>query len=256
MKRIAIACIVLSLSLLLAPLCRGEDDAAASKDGTVNPTVPADKPSVDDQLIKDLDNDLLEGLDEIPTPTAPTEDKLESSAPGKSKLDQRLEGQLGEGEDVELVQPADPLTQIGKQMRAAEQLILKKDTSAKTQRLQQEISDKLAALIVVQRKRAQSMSQQRQPRPRSGRPSQGDQPGEEPMGDDGPQKSTERVGKPEETAADAAANQRLMRDVWEIHLPARLREQLRSAGIDRFLPKYQRLIEEYFQRLAEDRDDR
>ena len=36
------------------------------------------------------------------------------------------------------------------------------------------------------------------------------------------------------------------------HLPERVRQQLQSAAIERFLPKYEDLIEQFYQRLAED----
>jgi hypothetical protein len=42
-----------------------------------------------------------------------------------------------------------------------------------------------------------------------------------------------------------------MRQAWG-NLPERLREQMMQSSVDGFLPKYERLIEEYFKRLAED----
>jgi hypothetical protein len=35
-------------------------------------------------------------------------------------------------------------------------------------------------------------------------------------------------------------------------LPERIRQQLQNAAVERFLPKYEDLIEAYYRRLAED----
>jgi hypothetical protein len=45
----------------------------------------------------------------------------------------------------------------------------------------------------------------------------------------------------------------MLKRVWG-HLPPRLREQLSSGMAEEFLPKYEKLIEEYYQRLVEERD--
>jgi hypothetical protein len=43
----------------------------------------------------------------------------------------------------------------------------------------------------------------------------------------------------------------LLRQVWG-HLPPKIRDQMQSGLIEEFLPKYERLIEEYYSRLAEE----
>ena len=43
----------------------------------------------------------------------------------------------------------------------------------------------------------------------------------------------------------------LLRRHWG-HLPAKLREQMQSSLKEQFLPKYERVIEDYYRRLAED----
>ena len=42
----------------------------------------------------------------------------------------------------------------------------------------------------------------------------------------------------------------MMKRVWG-HLPARNREQMQSSISEEFLPKYERLIGQYYSRLAE-----
>jgi hypothetical protein len=42
-----------------------------------------------------------------------------------------------------------------------------------------------------------------------------------------------------------------MKDAWG-NLPERIREQMMQTSVDEFLPKYELLIEKYFQRLSEE----
>src|SRR5262245_58995150 len=104
-----------------------------------NAVMAADPPkkvnSLDKQLRNSLDDDLLKDL-----PVAPKK-KPENAGPGeatkksdaakteklKSGLDAKLLDQLGEGEDVNLNEPTDPLSQIGSRMRKVEALIQKRD---------------------------------------------------------------------------------------------------------------------------------
>ena len=46
----------------------------------------------------------------------------------------------------------------------------------------------------------------------------------------------------------------VMEELWG-HLPARLQAQLRGAAVDQFLPKYERLLEQFYRRLAEQEDE-
>jgi hypothetical protein len=43
----------------------------------------------------------------------------------------------------------------------------------------------------------------------------------------------------------------MLKQIWG-HLPPKIRDQMQSALIEDFLPKYERLIEEYYSRLAEE----
>ncbi len=215
----------------------------------------AEQPSLDQKLLNDLDNDLLEGLDDIPArPAQPGySSEANKDEPG-SALDQQLLDQLGVGEDVELGEQADPLTRIGQRMRVVEQLITRKDTSARTQQLQKEILEEMAMLIQSQQKRRQGSGEKKPGSQRGGTQAAGQEPAGDPGANEGPEESTERLGNPEDTAGDAAFNQTLLKEIWDIHLPERVRDKMRSAQIEQFLPKYETLIREYFERLAEDRD--
>ncbi len=199
------------------------------------------KKSLDDALLDDLDSDLLDGLgDDIPTKTT---DKPQSSK--TSDVDQDLLDQIGEGEDVELGKKTDPLTRIGKRMRTAERLIAGRDTSEKTQRLQKEILEDLAALIDVQKKRAAQANGQRKKRPGNGNVNP------EAGSSAGPERSTPRVGKTDVIKKDLTSQQDLYKKTWG-KLPKRRVEEMLNSNIESFLPKYAKLIEEYFIRLAEE----
>jgi len=198
------------------------------------------KKSLDDALLDDLDSDLLDGLgDGIPAKTTDKPQSFETS-----DLDQDLLDQIGEGEDVELGKKTDPLTRIGKRMRTAERLIAGRDTSEKTQRLQKEILEDLAALIDVQKKRAAQVNGYRK-RPGSGNvnPQAGSSAG--------PERSTPRVGKTDVIKKGLTSQQDLYKKTWG-KLPKRRVEEMLNSNIESFLPKYAKLIEEYFIRLAEE----
>lgn len=227
----------------------------------------ADTKSLDQKLLDDLSTDLLEGLDDLPgkpIPAKPPPAQPQDSGDGpsgnpsntgtNSDLDQKLLQQLGEGEDVELGKPADPFTRIGNRMRNVEELIGAKNTSAKTQQLQREIVDELAALIdQVQKQKSSSQQSQRstsntsQAMQQPGDPNGADQQSNRPAAD-----STDDLRNGADSTAEADARRELLKEIWG-HLPERIRQQVQNPFDEQFLPKYEKLIEEYYKRLAEDR---
>ena len=174
-------------------------------------------------------------------------------------LDRQLLDQLGEGEDIELPHREDPLTRIGDRMRTVQRLISEKNTSKSTQGIQQEIVDKLSALMEQASRQKKQSSGGAGTFPQVTRRESVKQPGSQPdqgtrQSDDQPNESAERRGKAEARRPDMDEMRSLIeREIWG-HLPARAREQMLRSHIDRFLPKYERLIEEYFRRLAEDQE--
>ena len=193
---------------------------------------PAGKPkSLDAQLLDDLKDDLL---DKLPAP----------SKPGSEKKPVPAEG----GEDLGAVGESNPLALIGERMRAAQQKIAGHDTSKTTQDLQQRILDDLAALIEQAKKQGAS----KKPGDGQGTASQqagsgGGNPTAGPARD-----STNRIDQGNKEATETADVQDVLRRFWG-HLPEKLRDQMQSSLSEQFLPKYERLIEEYYKRLAEDR---
>lgn len=185
-----------------------------------------DKPppkSLDAQLLEDLDDDLLKGL----------------PAPSKPATGDKPAGQVPESASD------NPLAQIADRMRAAQQRMAGRDTSADTQQLQRQIQDDLAALIEQAKKQCAACNQ-----PGSGQGQQTAGGGGNPMPAP-PRDSTDRIEQGTKEAVETADVQDVLRRFWG-HLPDKIREQMQASLGEQFLPKYERLIEDYYRRLAED----
>lgn len=183
--------------------------------------------SLDAQLLDDLDADLLEGL---PTAGKPADVPAAASKSG---------GEVPA--DV-----TDPLAVIGERMRAAQRRMANRDTSESTQQLQRQIQADLAALI--EQARQQSGKQKSGSGPGSQAGNAGGNPTPAP-----PRDSTDRVESGTKEAVETADVKNTISRYWG-HLPDKLREQLQSSLSEQFLPKYERLIEDYYRALAEDRN--
>jgi len=200
--------------------------------------------STDAELFKDLDNELLEGVGEAPAGKQRTADAA-SDLPAEEA-----------GEDIG-AKEQDPLTRVGKQMRAAESLIEQRRPAEGTERLQQKIIDELAQIIAQveeQQKKATSAEtkskasaqrkQVKQPAGAGGEP--GENASNKPARDSSAQSRKDHVERP-----DMDRMQGLMKDLWG-QLPAKAREQMLQSSPDQFLPKYEIQIEKYYKRLAEE----
>lgn len=208
----------------------------------------ADQPTAGDSeadLLKELETDLLKDL---PAAKRPTADKSNApkGATRPSAEDRQLLDKLKAGEDLGDA-PENPLLTISQQMRAVQERIAEEDTSDETQTAQSEIVAKLAKLIEQAQK--QGGQQNKSARGRgTGKAGVGD--GEATPG--APQDSTDRVGKPQTEAPQPTDVRSLLERIWG-HLPDKTRSEMQNALSDQFLPKYERLIEEYYKRLAEER---
>jgi hypothetical protein len=91
-------------------------------------------------------------------------------------------------------------------------------------------------------------------KPGNGQGKGSDQPGE---GSGNPtagpvRDSTNRIEQGTKEATETADVKDLLRRMWG-HLPDKVRDQMQASLSEQFLPKYERLIEEYYKRLAEER---
>jgi hypothetical protein len=163
-----------------------------------------------------------------------------------------------DGEDVGPGLSGDPLVRIGNRMQLAGQHIAGNDTSVRTQDIQVEIINDLSTLIEQTRRQyeANSASSQaaatsdRQEATRSQRPpeQQAENISANPARDSA---SNRGGGQSAQSGADLVDS--FIKKTWG-HLPPQFRQSVLNAGNEKFLPKYEMLIEQYYRRLAEDAD--
>ena len=208
-------------------------------------------PSLDDELLKDLDNDLLEGAGTPKEKPKPAEGKA-----GAAKKPAEP-GQPEAIDDTMPAEDADPLVRVSEAMRTAEELIPQTRTAAHARALQDRVIDDLSRLIEQaesqrsQQKSKGSKSKQQQTKERQqvkqSKPSQGNtgKDSNKPAED-----STNRLSNAQAARPDPEAFRALLKDTWG-HLPVRDREQVLQNSPDKFLPQYELMIERYYKRLAE-----
>lgn len=182
-------------------------------------------------------DDLFEGL--------PPAEKVEAKAvPAKQPAIE----DLPPGEDIELGGAQDPFGRIATKMQRSQQALIAGNSQEPTQELQKEILFDLDALLKTMEKKCKG-GQCNKPGSgsKSASSSAGAKPSSKPATDSSP-----RVGDPGKTAGadDKSAAEAALREVWG-HLPPKLREAMENVKADEFLPKYDRLIEEFYRRLAE-----
>lgn len=187
---------------------------------------PSAKPpakSLDDQLLDGLDSELLKDL---PEPSRPQTDKRPdpASQPGSA---------------------SHPLAIVSERMREAERRIAGRDTSAQTQSVQKQIEEDLAQLIEQARRQLAAAG-----KPGSGQGTQAGNTGGNPTAAP-PRDSTNRIERGAKESVETADVKEVLRRFWG-HLPDKMREELQSSLSEQFLPKYERVIEQYYKRLAED----
>ena len=214
---------------------------------------PADKKarksqsSLDEALLRDLDNELLEGAGDLQRPTA---------RPAKADDAEPADAPPVDGEDIGMPsEDADPLARISQEMRQAENLIPKKSAAAPAQKLHQQIIKDLDKLIEQAAKQSakQGSSQQQKSQKTSQRRlvQQPNSPRPGKRSNKPAQDSTDQLGKAETARPDPQEMKGLMKDAWG-HLPPHAREQMLQNSPERFLPQYEVLIERYYKRLAEE----
>jgi len=232
----AVCLVAIGLVLAEAPALAGDPPAT-------------DKPSLDEQLLKDLDNELLEGLDDLPKPKSPKQGRDGDAAPGDEPA----------GEDMGDAGEDDPLARVARQMRQAERLIPAPEHTTKATKTQQEIVGSLEDLIKQLEKQCQKSGSSSSSKPGSPQAAQREsikqpqpKPGQTSKPSDNPSReSAKRRGPDEVRKADLAELQNMIKDVWG-QLPGKAREQMLQSPPEKFLPKYELLIEKYYQRLAEE----
>ena len=185
-------------------------------------------------------DDLFDGL----PPAEKTEKKPASAERPKTTPAE----DLLPGEDIELGGTQDPFARIATKMQRSQQALKAGNSAEPTQDLQEEILFDLDALLKNMEKKCKGGNCNKPGAgSKSGNSSAGAKPSQKPATD-----STARVGESGKTAGadERSSAEEALRAVWG-HLPPKLREAMENVKADEFLPKYDRLIEEFYRRLAE-----
>lgn len=202
-------------------------------------------------------------LDDLLDLETPAPQESEKPADDGSLLDDATRQKL----DME--QAADQFKQAVKEMDlVAGRIDDDKNAGPSTQRMQQEIINKLEQVIKAAKQQQQQQQQSGQPgqgQPQQGRPQdsgsqqqaqqQGQQPGQQP-GQQQNQGNEANQGdfSPGSAAANGSGNP--LEEVgkeWG-NLPARIRDELQQGYREKFSPIYKQLTEMYYRRLAEEKE--
>jgi len=194
---------------------------------------PSNPASLYELLLDDLDREL------IAKPSVPTEHENDGGRPTASDV---------AGEDLPGPSQGDALKTIERQMREVQQRLKQHNVAVETQRLQEQIIKQIDAILQDSGRNPGQLSQQ-PPRKQTLSPDKQSGDAAAAAGD-----STNRLTSQSETPMNVQSLETWLKITWG-HLPARLRMPMLNSGVEKFLPQYQTLIEDYYRRLAEDQSD-
>lgn len=245
-------------ALLAALLCVGPSVLAAIAQDS-NPrrsdAAPRDRSSraasIDDELLRDVPPPKSKTPDSSPPRGKPgtgeSPAKTKTLAESNSTGAKPMAGE--EGEDIQLVGPEEFLRDIRRRMKQVEQRLRSQDASRSTQGEQEQIAAELESFISQLQRTSNGERKEKSKDGGSGVGS--DQTGGTQQATKGKAvESSERNGESERpgdvpggAGVDSGA-------IWG-SLPPQLRQQIQNLSSDRFLPQYERLIQQYYRRLAE-----
>lgn len=202
-----------------------------------------------------LDDQLFEDLRDPPQTQKRPQVRRDADQVTRRQFERQLQKELG-GEDVGKA-GENPLTRTAEMMRQVRDRLAVKDTAAETRQMQQTILQSLDKLIEKLNNQQSKPSgggeqpDQQKPKPAPSQPSP--QSGSSPPQNS--KQSGQQSGAPQTanggvSQSGVATRDQLMQQSWG-KLPAKVRQEMQSARPEKFLPKYERLIEQYFQRLSE-----
>lgn len=200
---------------------------------------------------KTLDEQLLDDLKPAPQKVKPADkpgDKPDKPKTDQEKLDEQLRRDL-EGEDIgQEKKDEHPLQKLGREMREVQQRIGARDTAEGTQQLQKQIAADLKQLIEQAQKKPQGNKSGSSKKPGNGSAQAGTDSGS--AASKPGQESTQRLEQGNQEQVQMNEVKDALRRIWG-HLPEKEREEMIGALGEQFLPKYERLIEAFYKRLAE-----
>lgn len=141
------------------------------------------------------------------------------------------------------VDPAGPVEEVlaeaRRHMARSSQLLAQRSTASATQQHQRASLEAIRGLIETLEQQGGGAKADGPPRPQEGDLPQGASPDRDPLPSEG-----------DPDLAPAPDSSESVRRVWG-QLPPQLRQRMRSAGVEEFLPQYEAMIEAYYKRLAE-----
>ena len=148
----------------------------------------------------------------------------------------------------------EPLAAVAREMREAQRRIARSESGRRTQAVQQQVVAELDRL--VQQARTPGSESQAQPRTASTtergpivQPPPPQPPGAKSASPRGGSAGKRSAAGPPPQAAGMAKIRGLLENVWG-ELPHKQREQMLQTPVEEFLPEYESMLEDYFQRLA------
>jgi hypothetical protein len=220
---------------------------------------PTPTPSLDDQLLKDLDDALLKGADqpaEQPQQPASAQSKPKAADPVAKPsdgptLDDRLLGDP-DGEDIGVATSQDPLVPIGRRMLTVKSRLIQQKLDGETTQLQQKIIADLAALMQECKKQCQGGGSPK-PGSKPGKGGKGAKSGNSPAtqaASDTARNRSDKLRQHNAQSGDRGSLVNAMKESWG-SLPEHARKHLSNVNTTVFLPKYELMLEKYFKRLSE-----
>lgn len=206
---------------------------------------------LNDDLLKELDDDLLEGLEGLPDLGGknPAEDSGEE--PADDTGPEPIGKSVGESQN--------PLLKLSEMMQQARRKIEQDQTADETQKLQREIVVEMESLIAALKEQSQQSSGGGKPPEESNSDSNQNSNNQKSSGQGNaetqatnPSESTDRVGGSDDPEVERKEIETLLGRIWG-ELPDRVRKQMQDAAAEKVLPRYEKIIEEYYKRLAEER---
>jgi hypothetical protein len=220
---------------------------------------PPAAPPASNQRDRFLLDDIVPPNRTAPAPASAADSSRESSSEERAgqpaeAARQRVGSDLGEASGGS-AGPDSFFRELTELMQTAQQQLRAGNSREETQQLQQRVVEQLDQLIAAQEDQQQpSSSEQRRTDESESEPSEseasaeaGEDSGEETAGTEGQNGEEAASGRDRPPTPPGRSDD----DVWG-HLPERMRQQLQNAAGERFLPKYEDLIEAFYRRLAED----
>jgi hypothetical protein len=224
---------------------------ASDRDGAIGPAAGSKGSG---QTAKGLDDQLLRGIGGRPEKAVddqqPSANRQGPQTPGGAPRVKPVDP-FARGEDVG-VGPADQVIQaIEKQMLAVQQRLRDMDTSEPTQEIQRRIVLDLDAVIQQMQEQMASRSSRTQ---QTDAANQQGQQSDKDGGDTGDRRTggnSDQSSQEKGPLAETDTMRKALDRFWG-NLPEKVRRQVQNMNAVEFLPEYQKLIEDYYQRLAEE----